>query len=98
MLVNLNILSLTHSGERQMRPVSFIGLLMFGMAIGIGSSELDGQTLKTDSKDAKADPKAKEAAKEPEWPKKILGKSLDQWVKEMVVANQKDASMRDHAI
>lgn len=78
-----------------MLRVTFLGLLMIGMLIGIGTSESPGQVLKTDPK---ADPKVKEEPKKPEWPKKILNKGLDQWVREMLVANQKDASMRDHAI
>jgi HEAT repeat protein len=80
-----------------MRHVIVFGLLMLGMLIGVSAPELSGQVLKTEKKDPKVDPK-KEAAKEPEWPKKILGKNLDQWVKEMVPLNQKDASMRDFAI
>ena len=81
-----------------MRHVTFLGLLMLGMLIGIGSAELSGQAPKTDPK---KDPKGKlinEEPMKPEWPKKILGKNLDQWVNQMVRANQSDASMRDHAI
>ncbi len=78
-----------------MRRLTFLGLFILGMLIGIGSSELPAQVLKTDPK---ADPKAKVEPKQPEWPKKIMGKALDQWVKEMVSNNQKDASMRDFAI
>jgi hypothetical protein len=84
-----------------MRHVIFFSLLMLGILIGVGSPELTGQVLKTDKKETKVDPKVdlkNEKAKEIEWPKKILNKTLDQWVRDMVIANQKDASMRDQAI
>src|SRR5688500_13499922 len=86
-------------GSAEMRHVIVFGLFMLGMLIGVSSADLSAQVLKTEKKDpkgdAKVDPK-KEAPKEIEWPKKILGKTLDQWVKDMV--GQKDASMRDFAI
>lgn len=84
-----------------MRHVIVLGLFMLGMLIGVHSADLSAQVLKTEKKDpkaeAKVDPK-KEAPKEIEWPKKILGKTLDQWVQDMVLPKQKDASMRDFAI
>jgi HEAT repeat protein len=84
-----------------MRHVIVLGLFMLGVVIGVHSADLSAQVLKTEKKDpkgdAKADPK-KEAPKEIEWPKKILGKTLDQWVQDMVLPKQKDASMRDFAI
>jgi hypothetical protein len=74
-----------------MRHFVFIGLMLAGM--WTFTERVTAQVLKSKDEPKKG---AKDAEKKPEWPKLVMGKDLEFWVKEM--RESKDASTRDQAI
>ena len=68
----------------------FLGLCLFAIVACAFSVSLPAQTIKMDPK---PDPKAETKFT---WPKEIMGKNLDAWVREM--KSSRDASTRDQAI